>query len=133
MPVASRSATRCPRQSTKARTPGQDEGPQVLTKQYCGTRGKGWLAELELHVNRLTHPGQGLRTFMLAGSTVCCGDFVGIGPAFRCSVVTDATGAPRAVLVGLITYEAAKNLSKICKPLVICSNQIAGITLSLCL
>jgi hypothetical protein len=64
---------------------------------------------------------------MLAGSTVCCGDFVGIGPAFRCSVVTDATGAPRAVLVGLITYEAAKNLSKICKPQVICSNQIAGI------
>ena len=52
-----------------------------------------------------------------------------ISPAFRCSVVTNATGVPRAVLVGSITYESAKNLSKICKPQVICSNQIAGIVL----
>ena len=49
--------------------------------------------------------------------TVLCGSFAGISPVFRCSVVTNATSAPRAVLVRSVTYESAKNLSKICKPM----------------
>src|SRR5882672_1492320 len=31
-----------------------------------------------------------------------------LGPVFRCSVVTNATGVPRAVLVRSVTYESAK-------------------------
>ena len=56
-------------------------------------------------------------------------EFCGNKPCFCCSVVTNATGVPRAVLVRSVTYKCAENLWTICKPEVICSNQIAGITL----
>jgi hypothetical protein len=40
----------------------------------------------------------------------------------------NATGAPRAVLVRSVTYEFAKYLSEICKPLVGSSDLSAGKT-----
>jgi hypothetical protein len=45
-----------------------------------------------------------------------CGSFAGISPAFRRSVVTNATGVPRAALVRSVTYKGAENLRTICKP-----------------
>src|ERR1700686_2673837 len=60
-----------------------------------------------------------------AGTTVPCGNFVGMSPAFRCSVVTNATGVPPAVVVRSVTYECVKNLRKICKPLVGSSNSLS--------
>jgi hypothetical protein len=63
--------------------------------------------------------------------TVGCGNLAGISRAFRCSIVTNATDAPRAVLVISATYKTCRTPFAVCKSLVICSNQIAGISISM--